>query len=201
MGRADKVGARKCREAAEVGLEGIEQRERFGRVDVIEVAAKRKRVGADRLRYGVGDLEPAFRVNIRIPAIDAHREYVRDFEVWLRAHRGEVEVPVRVLKAQFVDEGSREHRSQVSDHRLIAEIIVFETGWQVETVVQRRKIRPPLVIEEIAHEERFPFAEGVVDADKKIVVVDRAVHTKIFRGQAKGVYFHVIDGRQIGQHG
>ena len=143
----------------------------------------------------------AFGVQVRIPAIHSHREYVGNLQVRLRAHRGKVEAPVGILKTQFVDQRTGENRRQVSDYRLIAETVVLESGRQVEPVVQRRKIGRALVVEEIAYEQRLPLAEGVVDPEQHIVVVDRPGDLKILSRQAEDVHFHVIDVGDVCQHG
>ena len=151
-------------------------------------------------RHVIHDFESPFGVQVRIPAVHAHREHVGNLQVRLCAHRGKVKVPVRILDAQIIHQGRRKNRCQASHQRLIAEGIVLETGGEVEPIVQRREVGSPLVIKEVPCRKNFPLAEVVVDSEQHVVVVNRSGHLEIFGGQPKDVYFRIVDVGQVGQH-
>ena len=70
-----------------------------------------------------------------------------------------------ILQTQLIYQRRRCGRDQIPHHRLIPEEIVLETGRQVETIIQRGEIRSPLVIDEVAHEQRLAIAQVVIELD------------------------------------
>src|SRR5262249_23737187 len=82
-------------EVREVGFERVEERKRFGGIDVVEVAAKAQGVLAEGHGEIVHQLKPRFAVEVGVAAVHAGREGVGEFEVRLRRYRREVERAAR----------------------------------------------------------------------------------------------------------
>ena len=102
--RHHAIGAEESSEAGEVGLEGIKQRERLVRADVIVISAEAQRVFVQVLGDVVDDFVARLAIKIGVAAVHAHREGVGHFEMRLRAGGGEIEGASRVLHTQFVDQ-------------------------------------------------------------------------------------------------
>src|SRR5260370_21808644 len=79
-------------QASEVSLKGIEQRERFKRIHVVEVAAEADGVFAVLPGYVVNDLRAALLIKIRIAPIHARGESVEHLQVRLRVTVGKSNV-------------------------------------------------------------------------------------------------------------
>ena len=90
------------KQATKVGFKGIEQRERFKRIHVAEVAAEGECVLAVLPGDVVHDLRAALLIEIRIAAVHARGKSVQHFQVGLRGNGREVERPVAVLETQFI---------------------------------------------------------------------------------------------------
>ena len=69
---------------------------------------------AKGLGHAVHQLKATFSIEIRIAAVYAHREDIRNFQVGLSADRGKIEKAVSILHASFVHQGAGEYRNQVS---------------------------------------------------------------------------------------
>src|SRR5689334_15744511 len=102
-------------QAPKIRFKRVEQRERLGRIYVVEIAAERDAVTAQHLRNIIDNLVTAFFVKVRIAAIHAHGKCVRYLEVRLRAYGGKIEESVRILQAEVVDQRTGEHRGQAAD--------------------------------------------------------------------------------------
>jgi len=86
----DAVVAEKCAQVGKVCFKRIEERERFGGIDEIEVAAKADRVAIEAARNVVDQLKARFAIKVRVAAIHSRRESVRQFQVRLRRNRREI---------------------------------------------------------------------------------------------------------------
>src|SRR5947208_6219850 len=100
MGCSDKISSQKCVQTAEVAFKRVEQGKTFFGVNVIEISSEGERVRTHGLGDGVSNLKASLGVKIGIASVHAHREYVRNFQVRLRAYGREVEVPVCVLQVE-----------------------------------------------------------------------------------------------------
>src|SRR5262249_39573262 len=171
-------------EAGEVCLKRIEERKRLGGVDVIEVAAETDGVFAPLPGHTIVKLFAAFRVRVRIAAVHSHRERVEHFQVRLGGVGGKVKSAMRELPAELVGQVGGDDRSQASHQALVAKVVVFEAGRQVEAVIERRNVGQPPVVEEVAEEGILALGKRVVQLEQEVIVVAVARDVQMFRSQS-----------------
>src|SRR6202040_3005189 len=92
--RPDAAGrsviSQKCAEVRKVRFKRIEERERFGGIDKIEVAAKAERMDIEGARNIVDQFKARLAIKIRIAPVDSGRERVRELQVRLRRDGREI---------------------------------------------------------------------------------------------------------------
>ena len=78
---------------------------------------------------------------------------------------------MRKLRAQLIEQVWRKRRDQVAENGLIAQRVVFESGRQIESVVQRGDVRIPGVVEEVTAGQRVTLGKTVIELDQEVVGV------------------------------
>src|SRR5947209_3708566 len=102
-----------------------------------EVTTESNRMAAVLPGYVIYDFRAALLVKIRITAIYSGGEGIEHLQVRLSRDRGKVKSPVAILHTQFIHQVRGEGRREASHKRLVAQVIVFKAGRQIESVIQR----------------------------------------------------------------
>src|SRR5215813_8032740 len=122
----DAVVAKESAKAWKIRFKWKEQRERFGGVDVVEVAAETDGVLALGDGEVVDQLEAGFTVEVRIATIDAGGESVGKLKVWLRRDGRKIKGAASELHTQFVDHLGIHDGSERTGEGLVSIEIVLE---------------------------------------------------------------------------
>ncbi len=122
-----------------------------------------------RVREIVDQLKAGFAIEIGVAAVYARGEGVRQLEVRLRGDGGKIKRASSKLQTQLVDESWINDGGEGPHDGLIAIKAIFESGRQVEAVVQRRLVQQSSLVDEIAHEHGLFFTETVVHSHEAVV--------------------------------